>query len=100
MDLTGGMTTAAPRIWTRPGSRGAWRGAIQQPLLGTGDLPWTSRKTVARKRGYDSLSLETGSQPGFEAARTLYASFGFEPCGPFGDYVEDPNSVFMRLRLH
>jgi putative acetyltransferase len=54
MDLTGGMTTAAPRIWTRPG---------------------------------------------FAAARTLYASFGFEPCGPFGDYVEDPNSVFMRLRL-
>lgn len=54
---------------------------------------------VARDRGYESLSLETGSQPGFEAARTLYSSFGFEVCGPFGDYVEDPNSVFMRLRL-
>jgi putative acetyltransferase len=49
----------------------------------------------ARARGYARLSLETGSQPGFEPARSLYAAFGFEYCGPFGDYVEDPHSVFM-----
>ena len=53
---------------------------------------------VARQRGYDALSLETGSQPAFAAARNLYQSFGFGYCGPFGDYREDPNSVFMTLR--
>ncbi len=53
----------------------------------------------ARRRGYARVSLETGSQPPFEPARRLYASFGFEPCAPFADYVEDPNSVFMTLAL-
>jgi putative acetyltransferase len=49
----------------------------------------------AARRGYRRLSLETGSQPHFAPARALYASFGFQRCGPFGDYVDDPNSVFM-----
>jgi putative acetyltransferase len=53
----------------------------------------------AARRGYRRLSLETGSQPHFAPARSLYASFGFHPCGPFGDYVEDPNSVFMTRSL-
>jgi putative acetyltransferase len=53
----------------------------------------------ARRRGYRRLSLETGSMEGFEPARTLYASFGFTFCGPFADYVEDPNSVFMTREL-
>ena len=39
---------------------------------------------VARTRGYQRLSLETGSQEAFAPARTLYARFGFEPCGPLG----------------
>jgi putative acetyltransferase len=54
---------------------------------------------VAKERGYERLSLETGAQEGFEPARKLYESFGFEYCGRFGDYPEDPNSVFMSLRL-
>jgi putative acetyltransferase len=49
----------------------------------------------AARRGYRRLSLETGSQPHFAPARALYASFGFQSCAPFGDYVDDPNSVFM-----
>jgi putative acetyltransferase len=53
----------------------------------------------ARARGYRRLSLETGSQPGFRPAQTLYASFGFSECGPFASYVDDPNSVFMTLAL-
>jgi len=53
----------------------------------------------ARRRGYARVSLETGSQPPFEPARRLYASFGFVPCGPFAGYAEDPNSVFMTLEL-
>jgi putative acetyltransferase len=53
----------------------------------------------AASRGYSRLSLETGSMEFFEAARNLYASFGFTPCPPFGDYRPDPNSVFMTLDI-
>ena len=35
----------------------------------------------------------------FAPARRLYVSFGFGYCAPFGDYVEDPNSVFMARDL-
>jgi putative acetyltransferase len=54
---------------------------------------------VARSRAYRRLSLETGSMEAFAPARALYARFGFEPCGPFADYVEDPYSVFMTREL-
>ena len=53
----------------------------------------------ARRRSYLRLSLETGSTEGFEPARSLYASFGFMPCVPFADYIEDPFSVFMAREL-
>jgi putative acetyltransferase len=53
----------------------------------------------AKRRGYRRLSLETGAMPYFEPARRLYAGFGFAPCGPFGSYVLDPNSVFMTREL-
>jgi putative acetyltransferase len=53
----------------------------------------------ARRRGYRRLSLETGSMAAFEPARKLYAAFGFSYCGPFADYVLDPNSSFMTLDL-
>lgn len=53
----------------------------------------------AQRRGYARLSLETGSLFAFEPARKLYASFGFRHCGPFADYVDDPNSIFMTRRL-
>lgn len=49
----------------------------------------------ARAAGYSRLSLETGVQPGFAAARALYAKAGFEECGPFEGYRDDPNSLFM-----
>ncbi|HUR95002.1 MAG TPA: GNAT family N-acetyltransferase [Gemmatimonadales bacterium] len=54
---------------------------------------------TARSRGMSRLSLETGSWPYFEPARALYARHGFVECRPFGDYREDPNSVFMTLPL-
>ena len=53
----------------------------------------------ARRRGYRRLFLETGSMAEFSAARALYRRYGFEFRGPFGDYVEDPNSVFMAKDL-
>lgn len=54
---------------------------------------------VAKQRGYKKLSLETGPTAGFIPAHQLYQSLGFEPCGPFGDYVEDAFSVFMQKVL-
>jgi putative acetyltransferase len=54
---------------------------------------------VARTRGYQRLSLETGSMAAFRPAQQLYESAGFSFCGPFGEYHEDPNSAFMTLRL-
>ncbi|GAA1465420.1 putative acetyltransferase [Microbacterium thalassium] len=53
---------------------------------------------AARARGLSTLWLETGTPPAFLAARRLYADEGFTECGPFGDYVNDPFSVFM-MRL-
>ena len=54
---------------------------------------------IAKLRGYERLSLETGSTESFKPAQALYASFGFTHCGPFADYAQDPHSVFMTLRL-
>lgn len=54
---------------------------------------------TARRRSYETLSLETGSAAEFEPAHRLYESVGFVRCGPFGDYTDDPNSIFMSLRL-
>jgi putative acetyltransferase len=53
----------------------------------------------ARARGYERLSLETGTVAEFKPAQTLYAHFGFTECGPFADYKADPNSLFMTLCL-
>ena len=54
----------------------------------------------ARARGAKRLSLETGSWDYFQPARALYSKYGFVECGPFADYVLDPNSVFMTLDLN
>lgn len=53
---------------------------------------------VARGRGYERVSLETGVSAPFLPAIRLYESEGFEPCGPFADYREDPHSRFMTRR--
>ncbi len=55
--------------------------------------------TTARASGMSRLSLETGSWEYFRPAHSLYRSHGFVECPPFGDYVPDPNSVFMSLDL-
>ncbi|MEZ5661181.1 MAG: GNAT family N-acetyltransferase [Burkholderiaceae bacterium] len=71
----------------------AWRG------YGIGRAMLVHLIAVARARGYRRLSLETGSMAEFVAAQRLYASHGFEVCGPFADYGPDPNSLFMTRGL-
>ncbi|MEK5476163.1 GNAT family N-acetyltransferase [Paenibacillus sp. FSL R5-0407] len=53
----------------------------------------------AKRRGYRRLSLETGPMEAFAPARKLYESVGFQYCGPFAEYVEDPYSLFMTKEL-
>ncbi|MES2914422.1 MAG: GNAT family N-acetyltransferase [Pseudomonadota bacterium] len=54
---------------------------------------------AARADGFARLSLETGVQPTFVAARGLYERAGFLDCPPFEGYGPDPNSVFMTKML-
>ena len=53
----------------------------------------------AKVRGYKKLYLETGSQPAFAPARTMYLNRRFKLCEPFEGYIHDENSVFMSLDL-
>ncbi|QHQ40849.1 GNAT family N-acetyltransferase [Microbulbifer hydrolyticus] len=53
----------------------------------------------ARSRGYKRVSLETGTNEAFVPAIALYKKFGFEPCGPFGDYQDDPYSTFLTMPI-
>ena len=57
----------------------------------------TALEEAALSRAIDLMRLETGvHQP--DAIR-LYEKCGYAKRGPFGDYVEDPLSVFMEKRL-
>lgn len=67
--------------------RGVGR-ALLAHLLGT-----------ARERGYRRVSLETGTTPGFAAARTLYEGAGFTPTGPFGGYPQTGDNCFYTRLL-
>jgi putative acetyltransferase len=53
----------------------------------------------AAQSGCSRVSLETGTMDAFAPARALYASAGFAPCEPFGNYTANPHSVCMTLRL-
>ena len=66
---------------------------------GVGKLMLQSILEEAAGRGYERLSLETGSMAAFEPARRLYESHGFVYCTPFADYVLDPNSLYMTKDL-
>lgn len=54
---------------------------------------------VARQRGYQRLSLETGPQQGFAEAHALYLGAGFVDADAFGDYRPDAFSRFLTLAL-
>jgi putative acetyltransferase len=66
---------------------------------GVGRAMLVALVSLARRRGYRRVSLETGSMDAFGAARQLYAAAGFVPCEPFGDYRPSPNSAFMTLAV-
>ncbi len=53
----------------------------------------------AQSRGYQRLSLETGSPAAFVPAQRLYQKYGFDVCEPFAHYGPDPYSIFMTRTL-
>jgi len=53
----------------------------------------------ARAAGLTTVRLETGAEAYFAPARRLYERHGFVRRGPFGDYTDDPLSVFYELDL-
>lgn len=75
------------RMFTRPSHRG----------MGIAGRLLAFLEAQAIAGGCTRFVLETGQlQP--EAIR-MYERFGYERCAPFGEYVEDPNSVFMRKHV-
>jgi putative acetyltransferase len=116
LDL-GGLRAPGIRFWT------VWEsetllgtGALKRLSAGHGEVKSMHTAEAARRRGAGSamlrhiidsarleglrrLSLETGSWAFFRPAHAFYKAHGFVECGPFGDYLPDPNSVFMTLEL-
>ena len=65
--------------------------------LGAGQALLEHLTMFARMAGLGILRLETGIHQG--AALALYERAGFVRRAPFGDYGDDPLSVFMEKRL-
>lgn len=66
---------------------------------GVGSVLLTALIGDARDRGIARVSLETGASDFFWPAHRLYAKAGFDECGPFGAYLEDPHSMFLTMRV-
>ena len=79
----------------REGELKTMRTAAAARGKGVGARLLTHLLDEAVARGYERVSLETGTQPYFAAARRLYARHGFVECGPFGGYAEDRFSTYM-----
>ena len=76
------------RVYVRPAARGAGTARQLMGLL----------EQAARAAGCADLVLETG--PDQPEALALYLRHGFERCAAYGDYADDPLSVFMRKSLN
>ena len=71
------------RMYVIPGSRGQGIGKALLAFL----------ESHAGAAGLRVFKLETGHKQ--SEAIDLYSQSGYVRCGPFGEYTEDPNSVFM-----
>lgn len=72
------------RMYVRPEARGQGLARRVLSLL----------EQEAAQRGATQYALETGPlQP---EAIALYERLGYQRCGPYGSYADDPLSVFMR----
>ncbi len=74
-------------MFVDPGARGAKIGTKLLDRL----------EFEARAHARPILRLETGDA--LKAAQRLYLSHGFKICPPFGDYNDDPRSLYMEKTL-
>lgn len=72
------------RMYVRPPARG--RGHARRLI--------ETLEAKAGEQGCRTFMLETG--PTMPEALLLYERLGYRRCGPFGDYPDDPLSVFMQ----
>lgn len=75
------------RMYVQPSCRG--QGAAKRLM--------DKLEEAARGAGVTRMVLETG--PAQPEALGLYERHGFTVCGPYGDYGDDPLSVFMQKTL-
>lgn len=90
---------ALKEIGPRRGEIKSMRTAVSERGRGIGARVLKHLLDEAVRRGYEAVSLETGTMVEFAPARALYERHGFVECGPFNGYTDDPNSVFMTKRL-
>ena len=64
---------------------------------GVADAILSALTLAAEEEGLSALRLETGDS--LDAAHRLYERHGFTRRGPFGDYPEDPLSIFYEKAL-
>jgi len=53
--------------------------------------------SVAADKGFERVSLETGTMDAFAPARLLYENVGFRTCAPYGEYTANPHSICMTI---
>lgn len=85
--LAGDGTAEIKRMFVSDDARGS---GVSHALM-------AALEAAARAEGIAALRLETGIHS--HAALRLYDRHGFARRGPFGDYWDDPLSVFMEKHL-
>lgn len=55
--------------------------------------------SMAKERGYQTVSLETGTTEVYAPANALYRSFGFQPGDVFGDYIVSDFNSYYHLEI-
>lgn len=73
--------------------------AAQARGRGVGRALLSALLAEASRRGYQRVSLETGTGESFRPARRLYESAGFRPSAPFADYENTDHNLCMTLFL-
>lgn len=92
-------TAALKRLDTAHGEVKSMRTDESVRKRGIADMMLTHLMREAQEMGISRLSLETGAMAFFVPARALYEKHRFTYCAPFGDYRDDPSSVFMTRML-
>ncbi|GAB7047829.1 GNAT family N-acetyltransferase [Catenuloplanes indicus] len=80
-------TAEIKRMYVRPEFRGQ---GFSRAIL-------AELEELAARAGYRVVRLETGGY--LPVAMSLYRSAGYEPIGPYGDYLAGPHSVCFEKRL-